>query len=368
MVEEKLAAIALNAVPYLFPAIYHRLLDTFESPTKVVTASVKDLQAVEGVGPKIAELIHALDVEKTALAELDYADRVGAAVVTLDDDVYPANLKEIYAPPPVLSIVGEMPEPDEAAVAVVGARAATTYGQIVTRTIVEELVAAGVVIVSGLARGIDRIAHQTAIDAGGRTVAVLGNGLNIYYPPENRKLQNAIPDHGAVVSQFPFAASPDKTSFPLRNRIVAGITHGSLVIEAAEKSGALITAYAALEAGREVFALPGPVNSKKSDGPNLLIQKGHAKLIRNAAEILDELPDWIVAQLPRKDPAAPTPSPATLTPDEGKGLSALTAEPRHLDMVAADAGLPTHMVSAILLTLELKGLARQLPGKLFVRS
>ncbi|MBF0169940.1 MAG: DNA-protecting protein DprA [Nitrospinae bacterium] len=368
MIDNTLATVALNTVPFLFPVHYHRLVEWFGAPAAVLKATEAQLSALDGISPSLARQIALLDGEREAMAEFGYADKIGAAIHTLDDPSYPARLKEIFAPPPVLSVIGTLPDAEDPAMAVVGTRAATLYGKTVATRIVEELVAAGVVIVSGLARGIDRTAHEACIGAGGRTVAALGNGLNVFYPPENRKLQIAIAETGAVVSQFPFNAKPEKTSFPLRNRVVSGLSHGALVVEAEEKSGALITASAALEEGREVFALPGPVNAKKSDGPNLLIQKGYAKLVRNGADILAELPDFVQARLKKPGAGgAQIPLPET-TPEERLALSILDGTPIHLDEVAIRAGLPTPMASAILLTLELKGLVRQAPGNLFLRA
>ncbi len=368
MSDNTLATVALNTVPFLFPVHYHRLVERFGDAAEATKASEKDLVALDGISPSLARQIAALDVEKVALAEYGFADTIGAAIMTLDDPAYPARLRDIFSPPPVLSVIGTLPDPDDPAVAVVGTRAATVYGKTVTTKIVEELVASDVVIVSGLARGIDRVAHESCLAAGGRTVAALGNGLNVFYPPENRKLQIKIAETGALVSQFPFNAKPEKTSFPLRNRVVSGLCHGALVVEAEEKSGALITASAALEEGREVFALPGPVNAKKSDGPNLLIQKGYAKLVRNGVEILSDLPDFVKDRLPKKgEKGTQAPLPET-TPEERLMLEQLDGTPLHLDKVAQMAGLPSHRASAILLTLELKGLVRQAPGSLFLRS
>ncbi|MBI4667433.1 MAG: DNA-protecting protein DprA [Nitrospinae bacterium] len=358
--------IALNAVPFIGPVIFHRLVAAFGSAMEVFQTPVARLAEVEGVSEALAKKISGTDPLKVSARETQMAEKLGASINLLGEDGYPKPLENIYSPPPVLSIAGDWREEDELAIGVVGTRAPTSYGKMMAEKLAGALAELGVMVVSGLARGVDGLAHRGAMNAGGRTAAVLGCGLNIYYPAEHRDIQKKIPDTGAVISQFPFIAGPDKIHFPMRNRVVSGLCLGVLVIEAAEKSGALITAYAALDDNRDVFALPGPVNSPKSEGPNRLIKKGHAKLVQSVEDILEELPEYVLGKLKARQAQLPLETPIPLTPEEQMALEAMDHTERHIDIIAQSSGLPTPMLSAILLTLELKGKVKQMPGKLFM--
>lgn len=368
MSEEKLCRIALNTFSQVGSATFHRLMAAFGAASEVFRAGVEDLSRVEGVSERTAEIISKTDPVSTGGREVELAGKSDARIVTLQDDGYPAPLLNAYAPPPVLSIKGEWKKEDEASIAIVGSRSPTRYGRMITEKFSRELAEMGVTVVSGLARGVDGAAHRAAMAAGGRTVAVLGCGLNVYYPAEHRELQKKIPSHGAVISQFSFTARPDKLNFPMRNRVISGLALGVLVTEAAARSGALITAYAALDDNRDVFAVPGQINSPKSDGANALIKKGHAKLAQNVDDIIEELPDYAKKFIMEKQASLPFAGEEPITDEEAKALEAVGPQPKHIDAVAGELGLPTNMVSAILLALELKGRVKQMPGKLFIRE
>ena len=285
-------------------------------------------------------------------AEIEKLERYKVKVLTCEDPCYPSRLKEIYDYPPVLYVRGNLLK-DEPCLAVVGTRRPTIYGRQVTEEIVADLAQSEIIIVSGLARGTDSIAHRAALDAGGETIAVFASGLDIVYPAENAKLAQAIMEHGALISEYPLGVRPKAENFPCRNRIMSGLSLGVLVIEAGEKSGALITAHQAVEQNREVFAIPGSILSPTSKGTNRLIQEG-AKLVRNCSDILEELNLSIVApqQLEIKEflPASEA---------ESLILKQLTPEPSHIDEVCHRSGLTTSEVSSTLAMLELKGMAKQ---------
>lgn len=343
------------------------MLAAYGEAAEVFRAGQADLARVKDVPPALAEKIAQTNPAQVAEKELGYCEKLGAAVALLGEEGYPAPLANTHAPPPVLYISGQWRKEDELSIAVVGTRGATGYGRAMAGKFGGALAEAGITVVSGLARGIDTIAHRAALANGGRTVAVIGCGLNIYYPPENRDLQKKIPDNGAVISQFAITTSPGKTNFPIRNRVISGLTLGSLIIEAPERSGALSTAAAALEANREVFALPGPVNSKKSEGANRLIKRGHAKLAQTVDDILDELPVEARRTAATRQASLDLKEQPDLTAEEEAVMKNLDGAEKHIDQLASQSGLPSHRVSAILLSLEIKGLVKQAAGKMFIR-
>jgi len=284
--------------------------------------------------------------------EMNNLDKAGIKVYTHHDDDYPARLREIYDYPPVIYLKGELTLQDEWCIAVVGTRSATVYGKQVAQEIVEDLVRNKITVISGLARGIDTIAHRAALEAGGRTAAVCACGLDSVYPAENAALARGIAANGALISEYPLGAKPRPDNFPRRNRIMSGMSLGVLVIEADESSGAVITAHMALEQNREVFAVPGSILSPKSRGTNTLIQEG-AKLVRNCSDILEELNLTAnVQQLEMKE-LVPT------TDTENQLLKQLSSEPVHIDEVCRSSGLPIATVSSSLAIMELKGLVKQ---------
>jgi DNA processing protein len=276
-----------------------------------------------------------------------------------EDPGYPAKLKEIYDYPPVLYVRGNLPVQDEPCLAVVGTRRPTIYGRQVTEEIVADLARSKITIVSGLARGIDSVAHRAALDTGGKTIAVFASGLDIVYPGENAKLAQSIMEQGALVSEYPLGVRPKAENFPLRNRIMSGLSLGVLVVEAGERSGALITAHQAVEQNREVFAIPGSILSPTSKGTNRLIQEG-AKLVRDYADILEELNLTIVVQQMEIKEFSPA--------DEVESaiLRQLTPEPSHIDEICRRSGLPMPEVSSTLAMLELKGIAKQVGNMNYV--
>jgi DNA processing protein len=299
------------------------------------------LQAIETYRPKI-------DLEE----EMGRLETCGVSAYTFHDPEYPARLKEIYDYPPLIYVKGKIISQDEWCIAVVGTRKATVYGRQVTEEIVTDLARNKISVVSGLARGIDTIAHHSSLEAGGRTIAIFACGLDNIYPPENANLAAKICNQGATVSEYPLGAKPRPDNFPRRNRIMSGMSLGTLVIEADESSGAIITAHMALEQNREVFAVPGSILSPMSRGTNRLIQEG-AKLVRNCTDILEELNLTASEQQMEMKEIIPT------SETEAILLKQLTAEPTHIDQVCRSSGLPISTVSSNLTIMELKGLVRQ---------
>ncbi|MBI3994522.1 MAG: DNA-protecting protein DprA, partial [Nitrospirae bacterium] len=312
--------------------------------------------------------------DDTAIArELDRVDEMEYDLIGLTDPRYPDLLKMIPDPPPYLYLKGDLRPEDNRAVAIVGARRASGYGRAVTEQLSRELAVRGFTIVSGMARGIDGWAHQAALEVPGRTIAVLGSGLDILYPREHDELREAISRQGAVLSDYPLGTPPDPVNFPKRNRVISGLSLGVVVVEAAENSGSLITARLALDQGREVFAVPGPIGTKTSIGTHALIKQG-AKLVENVEDILDELLPQLEGPsdatsadaTPARDLAGKPRRPALL-PDERIVYECLTAEPRHIDELTAVLRLAPAKTAGVLLQLELKGAVRQLAGNLFIR-
>ena len=295
----------------------------------------------------------------SADAEMEKLERHTVNVLICEDPNYPSRLKEIYDYPPVLYVRGSLPAEDEPCLAIVGTRRPTVYGRQVTEEIVADLARSGITIISGLARGIDSVAHRAALGAGGKTVAVFGSGLDIVYPGENAKLAQAIIEHGALVSEYPLGVKPKAENFPLRNRIMSGLSLGVLVVEAGDRSGALITAHQAVEQNREVFAIPGSIFSPASQGTNRLIQEG-AKLIRNYADILQELNLTIVVQQAEITEFSPA------NEVESAILKQLSSEPNHIDDICRRSGLTMPEVSSTLAMLELKGIVKQVGNMNYV--
>ncbi len=284
--------------------------------------------------------------------EMEKLDQYGVKVFTLHDPEYPARLKEIYDYPPVIYVRGSLLPDDEWCLAVVGTRRATVYGRQVTEEIVTDLARSRITIVSGLAKGIDSVAHRAALEAGGRSIAIFACGLDTVYPGENAELARRIMQQGALISEYPLGIRPRSDNFPRRNRIMSGLSLGVLVVEAGENSGAIITAHLALEQNREVFAIPGSILSPASQGTNHLIQEG-AKLVRNYTDILEELNLMAVAQqIEMKEMIPPSDTESLL-------LKQLGSEPTHIDEVCRLSGLPISMVSSTLAIMELKGMVKQ---------
>lgn len=358
----------LKAVHGIGNLICKRLIDAFGSPEAVFSAPPERLARVEGISDRLARGIIRQALSPTAPAEIELAAKSGCRILCLTDPGYPDLLRQIADPPALLYVRGNL-DPAAVGVAVVGSRRATRYGLEVARQLGSQLARAGITVVSGLALGIDTAAHQGALAAGGPTVAVLGSGLLRVYPPENEKLFEQIACDGAVISEFSLTAGPDAPHFPQRNRIISGISRGTVVVEAAMRSGALITARLAAEQNREVFAVPGSIRSTASSGTHLLIQQG-AKLVANAADIIEELTPFAISAglgAGGAPPPSPTPqaAPGGLTPAEQLVYSTLEPYPEHIDALAKRLDMATGPLAAILLALELKGLAVQHPGMHF---
>ena len=356
------ACVALNMIPQMGPVRLRRLLDAFGSAEKILLARTDQLAAIDGITRPLSENIARWQDHADPSAELKKAADLGAHVITAQDDEYPSALREIHDPPIVLYVRGRLTERDRHAVAVVGSRKATHYATECAKKLSFQIAYAGLTIVSGLARGIDTAAHQGALAAKGRTIAVIGSGLGCLYPPENAELAERIAVSGAVVSEFPIDTAPDRQTFPIRNRIVTGASFGVLVVEAGANSGALISANLAAEQGRTLYAVPGRIDQPAGLGSNRLIQQG-AKLVITVADILDDLP-LVFRERPELPTAA---APAELTPNQQKVFDALGTEEASLDSVIVTSGLTAAAVSSTLLALEMRRLIKQLPGKRFVK-
>ena len=359
------ACIALNMLPTVGPVRLRRLLEVFHEPQQIFAARRTDLRKVEGIGNEVADQIANWESTVDFSAELQRIRDFGATVLTQQAPSYPRPLREIHAPPIVLYVWGEIMDRDHHAIGVIGARRTTHYGSESAKKLAYQLAYSGLTVISGLARGIDTAAHQGALAAKGRTIAVIGSGLAKLYPPENAALAEKIRNgNGAIVSEFSMDIDPDRQTFPMRNRIISGWSHGILVVEAGLNSGALITAAQALEQGRAVYAVPGHINAPSAMGSNRLIQQG-AKLVMDASDILDDLEVLMPEAKPAPGTAA-RPLPP-LSDEERRVFSAIDATETSIDEIAARSELPSAAVSSTLLQLELKRLVKQLPGKYFVK-
>jgi len=357
------ARLALNLIPGVGPVRLRKLLRTFETPERVLLANTSELRAVEGIGPDTASAIASWQDTVKLDDELKRVADFGARLIDEESPEYPASLREIHDPPMVLYVWGELQERDRHGVGVVGSRKATHYGMEAAKKLSFQLAYAGMTVVSGLARGIDTAAHQGALAAKGRTIAVLGSGLNQLYPRENMALAELIAQNGAVVSEFPMEMKASTQTFPMRNRIVSGWSRAVLVVEAALNSGALITANQALDQGRSIYSVPGPIDRPSSAGTNRLIQQG-AKLVMSASDILDDL-DMLFDEVPEAVPE--NPRLAELPENERLIYDALGDEETPIDALISRTQLPGGIVSASLLSLEIKRLVKQLPGRHFVK-
>ena len=357
------AYIVLNMLPGMGAARLRRLLDVLERPERILAARGAELRSVQGIGPEVADAVVNWEKHVDLAAELRRIEDFGAQVITCESPEYPPLLGQISSPPMVLYVWGEVQPRDLHAIGVVGSRRASHYGLECAKKLGYQLAYAGLTVVSGLARGIDTAAHQGALAAKGRTVAVLGSGLNRLYPAENRALAEKIVESGAVVSEFPMETPPDQQSFPIRNRIVSGWGSGLLVVEAGANSGALITAAQALEQGRTVYAVPGPINRPTSAGSNRLIQQG-AKLVAGAEDVLEEFEMFFPAT-PKL--TASSPLAESLAGEERKIYDSIDDTETTMEQIIAKCGLPTPVVSSTLLALEMKRFVKQLPGHFFVK-
>jgi len=340
------------------------LIKSYGSPSAVVSKDCAQLQKLPGIDAKLASRIESCSGLGFGNKQLELVARYEATVLTCWDSNYPELLKNVVEPPPVLFTTGKPLKNDSLPISVVGTRSPTTYGKRVTERLVRELVTEGATIVSGFARGIDTVAHTETLKCNGKTIAVLGNGLDVVYPAENFRLVDKMKENGTFVTEFPFGTKPDAMNFPRRNRIIAGLCLGTIVVEARAKSGALITANFALNQNREVFAIPGSIFSAKSLGPNKLLQEG-AKLVLGINDILDELP--VQGDLFRNN-IQDTKEISTLTEAEKQVLAHLKTESIHIDELSLGVEMSLPSLLAILLKLEFAGYVKQGPGKMFSRD
>jgi DNA processing protein len=365
--EELVDAVRLALVSGVGPRHRHDLLARFSSAAAVLAASSSELQSVGGIGPKIAARIAAARQEIDAEAELALAAEHGIDVLTEADDEYPRTLRQIHDPPGVLFRQGTFQPQDELAIAIVGTRHATRYGLAQAERLSSGLARVGFTIVSGLARGIDAAAHRGALDAGGRTIAVLGSGILNLYPPEHATLAREVAQCGCLLSEAPPRMMPLSGAFPQRNRIISGLSVGTIVVEAANRSGALITARHAYEQGREVFAVPGPVDSRLSHGCHALIKDG-AKLVETIDDVLTELGP-LAEHVAREDGSVVTqPAELLLNEIEQQVLQAIDCQPISLDAVAVTCQLPIHRVLSTVSVLEMRRLVRRVSGTQVMRA
>jgi len=363
-VDSKFNWLALKMIPNLGNITYKRLLDRFGDPATVFQATLKDLREVEGVRKETAKRIVSRAWEGSPEHELVGLRRYGARLITMFDSSYPEDLREIHDPPPLLYLKGNDIPQNKTIVGVVGSRNPSHYGLKATEEICQGLAIRRMVVVSGMARGIDSAAHWGCLRGEGFTIAVLGSGIDIVYPESNRKLFNHIVEKGSVITEFPLGTPPEARNFPIRNRIISGLSKGVVVVEASRRSGSLITASLALEQGREVLAVPGSIESFKSTGTHLLIKQG-ARLVENADDILEELGlnyPYSTEVIRGKKRALPP-----MEEDEKRIYEILGNYPLHIDQIVRQSETDPATVASLLTGLELKGVIRQLPGKMFVR-
>jgi DNA processing protein len=350
--------VGFSLIPGMGRARISRLVSYFPSMEQAWHANAAELESA-GLDAKSIQSILSHRQKLSLDEEMDKLERYKVRAVTMADEIYPSILKEIYDPPPLLYIRGSLAPQDERALSIVGTRYPTYYGREVTQQIADALAGNRITIISGLAKGIDSIAHRATLDAGGRTIAVLGCGLDIVYPSQHVNLAREIIEHGALVSEHPLGTPPKRENFPLRNRIMSGMSIGVLVVEGKPDSGARITADRAVEQNRDVFAVPGNVLSPMSGLPNRLIQEG-AKLVRNAEDIMEELNLTMAVQHVEAKALIPA------TKMESVVLQYVSAEPIHIDELRRQCALPIATISSTLAMMELKGMVRQVGGMNYV--
>ncbi len=354
----------LCSVPQIGSRRIRTLIARFRTPERVFAASTRELASLPGIDHSLASKIQSGGDSAFAQEQMNLMQKAKAEIIAFWDEDYPEMLKRIADPPVLLFLRGQRSVLKRHSLAIVGTRVPSTYGKLMTEKLAREIIDLNLAIVSGLARGIDTVAHKVAVQAGGITIAVLGSGVDRIYPEENKSLAEAISEHGAVISEFPMGAKPEASHFPRRNRIISGLSLGTLVMEAGEKSGALITAEFALEQNREVFAVPGNVNNPKCLGVNRLVQQG-AKLVITIDDVIEELAGQLDLFAGR---GAVEKQPPTLSGLDKTVYNVLSnSEAKHIDKIAMECKKPTALVLSALLSLELKGIVKQLIGKNFIR-
>jgi DNA processing protein len=365
-VEVLIDAVRLSLISGVGPRLRKALLEEFGSAAAILSAAPSDLRRVQGIGPELTRRIAVAREDIDVQAELDLCAANGITILSECDPAYPRALREIHDPPGILFVRGEILPQDALAVAIVGSRHATHYGLAQAERLAGGLARAGLTIISGLARGIDAAAHRGALAAGGRTLAVLGSGVLNMYPPEHVALEDEIAARGAVISESPPRSPPLSGAFPQRNRIISGMSLGVLVVEASQRSGALISARHAMEQGREVFAVPGRVDNRMSHGCHRLIRDG-AKLVETVDDVLEELGPLVAPAQSEKGDAVHHPAELLLNELEQQVLATIASEPITIDAVLAASGLPAPQVLATISVLEMRRLVRRLSGNLIMR-
>lgn len=365
--------IILSRIPGIGPNRLRILVSHFENPTEALAGSAREIANIEGFSKKLAVAVSSFkksskysEASKYADHQLSKLNKAGGNIVTFWGKEYPEFLKKIYDPPPYMFVKGGIKNEDKYSIAIVGTRNPSHYGITIAEKFSQELSRLGITIVSGLARGIDTVAHNAVIKIGGRTISVIGSGIDVIYPPENKNLFEKISEIGAVVSEYDMGTQPDAGNFPRRNRIISGISLGTIIIETTIDGGAMITANTALDQNRDVFAVPGLITEKRSTGCNTLIRDGRAKLVTAIDDILEELEYKLRPILKGTAILAPKPEPE-LSLFEKKIYEILNEEPLHIDLLSEKAGMSTTDALVNLLNLEFKGLVKQIPGKLFLR-
>ena len=353
---------ALRSINGVGNKIAERLVELVDSPKEIFSLSKKELVAVEGLREDIAQAIKNFKNWETIEKTIKNVKKYGFKIYTILDDEYPQNLLKIYEKPTFIYVFGEIKKEDENAVALVGSRYCDNYGKSVARNLSTELAQNKITVVSGMARGIDSISHRAAIEGGGRTIAVMGSGLDRIYPPENSKLYKLISENGAVLSEFPIGAAPDAQNFPRRNRIISGLSKGVVIVQASRQSGSLITANFALEQNREVFAVPGNIGSKLSEGTNLLIKRG-AMLIEDSNDIISVLN--LSHDFKSKDETEKKTTNFNLEGDEKLVVDSIGSSQLNIDELIDKTEIAYTKLFQILLDLELRGILEQLPGKIY---
>jgi len=358
----------LLSVEGIGPGRVRKLLAKFKSVEKVISADLVSISEVEGISENLAKKIvrasrNRTEIEDIVEKEQEDLEKYSAKIITIWDKEYPPLLKKIYDPPLFFYKRGAIKASDAYSIAMIGTRGPTNYGKVHADRLSGELAKEGITVVSGLARGIDTISHIGALKNGGRTIAVIGSGLDVVYPSENRKLYEEISEKGVLISEFPFGTKPDAMNFPQRNRIISGLSLGIVVIESGKGGGSMQTVSYGLDQGREIFALPGNVGVRQSEGTNLLIQKGEAKLVTSAEDIIVELEIKLKPVLGKNIPK----EPVTLGLFEEKIYNCLDDGATHIDSISTNSGLSTSDCLVHLLSLEFKGLIKQLPGKMFAK-
>ncbi len=399
---ETISLIHLNLIQGVGLKTVQVLRNVFGSAERALQATPDDLRKTNQLSAAVCDLLIHKPVLYPIERELELIHKYGCQVVTLYDAAYPPHLKQIDTPPVVLYIKGELTPKDALSISLVGSRNAKDYGRKASYRLSYQLAQRGLTVISGFAKGVDTSAHRGALEAGGRTIAVMGNGLSVIYPATNSNLAEKIEASGALVSEFPMAVRPKSSNFPRRNRIISGLTLGTVVVEASKRSGALITARLAAEQNREVFAVPGEIFSELSAGTHQLINDG-AKLVNTVDDLFSELPPYVLNQIQSQESPSPmpdmdvvpaqtlsvekgdtklgpqqpspdvqqsisTPPPLDLTPEEKIIFQAIEVPSSHIDTIVRTTQLPIGRVSSLLLMLELKGVVQQLPGKQFARN